>query len=95
MDGMTAILARCRAGIAALCGQPVVKITDYAPGLDGLPPADVLKLETADMGAVIRPSGTEPKLKLYLSVSAPYPDAARELEAALTKELEAMILQKL
>ncbi|MCR5576860.1 MAG: phospho-sugar mutase [Oscillospiraceae bacterium] len=95
MDRMTAIMARFRTGIAELCGQPVVKITDYAPGLDGLPPADVLKLETADLSAVIRPSGTEPKLKLYLSVSAPDPGTARELEAALTKELEALILQKL
>ena len=95
MDRMAAIMARFRAGIPALVGQPVVRALDYAGGLDGLPPADVLKLETADVSAVIRPSGTEPKLKLYLSVSAPEPDAAHKLEAALTGELEALILQKL
>ena len=48
-----------------------VKRLDYAPGLNGLPKSDILKSLIEDnCSAVLRPSGTEPKLKTYISVSA-------------------------
>jgi phosphomannomutase len=48
-------------------GIAVTSIDDLAAGFDGLAPADVLRLWLADGSRVmIRPSGTEPKLKIYL-----------------------------
>jgi len=47
----------------------VTRVDDLLTSIDGLPPGDVLRLWLADGSRVIvRPSGTEPKLKLYLDV---------------------------
>ena len=62
---------------------------DYAPGLDGLPKSDVLKFLLEDnCSIVVRPSGTEPKLKTYISVSAEYKEAAEAVEAEICKSAE-------
>lgn len=57
---------------AALGGSDVVEVVDLASPGTGLPPTEGLRLLTAD-GArvVVRPSGTEPKLKCYLEVVSP------------------------
>jgi phosphomannomutase len=64
----------------ALAGQPVTSSADLATGGGGLPPADVLRYWLRDARVVIRPSGTEPKLKAYLEVVEP--TAGRDLAAA-------------
>jgi phosphoglucomutase len=49
----------------------------------------VLKfLLEGNCSVVVRPSGTEPKLKFYISVSAADETAAKSLESIITKELE-------
>jgi phosphomannomutase len=50
---------------------PVTAITDLAEGARGLPPSDVLTYHLAGARVVIRPSGTEPKIKAYLEVVEP------------------------
>ncbi|MDL9935935.1 phospho-sugar mutase [Gordonia sp. ABSL1-1] len=63
---MTRLRAR---GVSALAGSPVVEFRDLATGSADLPPTDGLLIRTADDARVIvRPSGTEPKLKCYLEV---------------------------
>jgi phosphomannomutase len=65
------IMAGLRAAPPAeLGGQPVLDVTDLAGG-GPLPPSDVLIFRLAGSRAVVRPSGTEPKLKCYLEVVEP------------------------
>ncbi len=79
-----------------LAGATVVEVTDLAAGSDeergGLPPTDGLRLLTSDGSrVVIRPSGTEPKVKCYLEVvlpveeHAPYETLTQAREAARSR----------
>ena len=62
---------------------------DVLHGLDGLPKSDVLKFLLEDnCSIVVRPSGTEPKLKTYISVSAENKEAAEKVEAEICKSAE-------
>lgn len=78
--------------IDALAGSAVVEVLDLAPGSDDLPPTDALVLRTAaDDRVIVRPSGTEPKLKCYLEVvldcagdEVPHARAAERLESIST-----------
>jgi phosphomannomutase len=54
-----------------VAGLPVTAITDLASGTGGLPPSDVLTYHLTGARVVIRPSGTEPKIKAYLEVVEP------------------------
>ncbi|MBE1877133.1 phospho-sugar mutase [Myceligenerans pegani] len=57
---------------ATLDGAPVVKVVDLAEGVDGLPPTDgVVLTADDDTRVIVRPSGTEPKVKCYLEVVRP------------------------
>ena len=61
-----------------LAGAPVIDFVDLGAGYLGLAPTEGYRFET-DRGdrVVVRPSGTEPKLKCYLEVVTPVPDRAR------------------
>ena len=56
---------------ASLADLPVTGVTDLLAGAGGLPPSDVLTFHLPGARVVIRPSGTEPKLKAYLEVTEP------------------------
>lgn len=67
-----------------LGGKRVIGAVDFAEGIDGLPKSDVLKIELEDRCSVVaRPSGTEPKLKIYITVSAADRESAEAAEAAI------------
>ena len=86
---MQNIMQAFRGDIKEFGGKKVIKLLDYAPGLDGLPKSDVLKFLLEDnCSIVVRPSGTEPKLKTYISVSAENKEAAEKVEAEIRKSAE-------
>ncbi|SQC37397.1 Phosphoglucomutase [Rothia kristinae] len=69
-----------------LAGSPVVAVEDLRDGLAGLPPTDALRLLSEDGSRVIvRPSGTEPKLKCYLETVEP---VSGDLPAARARAAE-------
>lgn len=73
MAKMSGIMANLRKSpIQSAIGFEVVKTTDYEYDETGLPKSNVLKYELSDNKTyfIIRPSGTEPKIKIYSGTSA-------------------------
>lgn len=64
-----------------LAGRAVVGVDDMSQGIDGLPPTDGVRLRLNDGHVIVRPSGTEPKLKCYLEFITPWTSDARTLAA--------------
>ncbi len=73
VDEIAAVVDRLREQPpTSLGGLAVEGIDDLSVGSGGLPPTVGLRLRLADHGrVVVRPSGTEPKLKCYLEVVVP------------------------
>ncbi len=70
MEQMSALLKTLRqTPPSQINGQEVILMEDYLQGKDNLPPSDVLRFWLKDGSKlVIRPSGTEPKVKIYAEV---------------------------
>lgn len=92
---MEHIMDQFRKGRKEFAGKRVIKCMDYAKGLDDLPRSNVLKFLLEDNGSItIRPSGTEPKLKIYLSICGESFEEAEKIEKRVAEELERVIYEK-
>lgn len=95
-EAVAAILA---ASPTVLGGSAVIVVEDMSLGIDGLPPTPGLRLATGSGARVIiRPSGTEPKVKAYLEVIEPAGDSvsgargtAERLMAELASDVRATL----
>ena len=85
VERIQAIMKQMREKGKALMPNIAV-VNDYTVGIDDLPKADVLKFVFEDSSWIaIRPSGTEPKIKVYYSVKgANKEDASKVLESRRT-----------
>ncbi len=82
------------AEVCAFAGKKVAQVLDYETGIQGLPKSNVIKfLLEGDCSIVIRPSGTEPKLKVYLSVSREDKENAEILEKYIAEEIEGILVK--
>ncbi len=80
----------------ALAGEAVTAVTDYetaCPDVGGvkMPPANVLAYVMGESSVIVRPSGTEPKLKIYYSVKAAGLEEAKAQKAAFQKDIEGIL----
>ncbi|OIK27115.1 phospho-sugar mutase [Streptomyces malaysiense] len=70
-----------------LAGLAVTRAEDLTEGTETLPPTDGLRYTLDGARVIVRPSGTEPKLKCYLEVVVPVP-ARTDLPAAHARAKE-------
>ena len=94
--GQAQVMSRLRAAPPdAFGGEPVAGRTDLAEGAGNVPRADVLIFRLAGGRVVLRPSGTEPKIKCYIEITEPAAGrslaAAREAAAARLVPLRAAL----
>ncbi|NUP44798.1 MAG: phospho-sugar mutase [Streptomyces sp.] len=82
----------------ALAGLAITRAEDLTRGTEKLPPTDGLRYTLDGARVIVRPSGTEPKLKCYLEVVVPAPThtdlpaahaTANDLLAAIKRDLSA------
>jgi phosphomannomutase len=78
MELLTGIVGAWRRDPPATLGAVAVSdVVDYLPGAGGLPPTDALGVHLGEHGRVVlRPSGTEPKLKIYIEATTAPPGTA-------------------
>jgi phosphoglucomutase len=104
MKTMTSIMNRLRSSYPkSICGIDVLTFTDYsgrvvtdirtkATESTGLPTSNVVKLDL-DGGSniIVRPSGTEPKLKIYYTCTGALKEISVNLQKKITAEFSALI----
>lgn len=86
MEFMSAFMKELRENpFTSVCGKKVDCIKDYLRGTDNLPKSNVLKFSGNDFSLVVRPSGTEPKIKVYLTAIGETEEKSYALLADLEK----------
>jgi phosphomannomutase len=75
--------------VAGLRAQPPATLGGVAVTQDG-PAPDILRLRGEGLRVVVRPSGTEPKVKAYLEVVAPVTGSLADARAAAAARLSAL-----
>ena len=93
MGAITKLLAGLRSNPPQeIAGRSVESIDDLAAPADGLPPTDGLRLWlSGGVRIIIRPSGTEAKLKCYIEVITPDQQSAEKELNSLRAPLKAFL----
>lgn len=78
--------------IKSIASKKVMEVRDYLVGVGDLPKSDVLKyLLDGESSIVIRPSGTEPKIKVYLSVNGESEKDTKYTEDCICRDIEKIL----
>ena len=89
MQKMADIMESLRTHVPAdLGGERVSQTVDYLTGADGLPKSNVLSFRSASSKVLVRPSGTEPKIKVYLSSRESSMDQAAQRNQVILAQIK-------
>ncbi len=90
---MKSIMSGLRAEAPDL-GAEISGVTDYLEGIDGLSPADILRFSIGRDSVIIRPSGTEPKIKVYVNLFSESEEKAEILCSGLKKYIDRIFTEE-
>lgn len=94
MDKMAGIMKGLRENVPGeFAGKKVTKVTDYLDTAStGLPKSNVLRYDLEDGSVlIVRPSGTEPKIKTYFTTSGATLEEAQAKKDALTEAIKPIL----
>jgi len=93
LSSITRLLARLRTNPPSeIAGRVVESIDDLAAPKDGLPPTDGLRIWLAGgIRIIVRPSGTEAKLKCYIEVVTTSSDESQKLLDEIRQPLKELL----
>ena len=94
MDKMAGIMKGLRENVPGeFAGKKVIKVTDYLDTAStGLPKSNVLRYDLEDGSVlIVRPSGTEPKIKTYFTTSGATLEEAQAKKDALTEAIKPIL----
>ena len=94
MDKMAGIMKGLRENVPCeFAGKKVTKVTDYLDTAStGLPKSNVLRYDLEDGSVlIVRPSGTEPKIKTYFTTSGATLEEAQAKKDALTEAIKPIL----
>ena len=94
VEKITSILERLRTSTPdSLAHRKVVRFDDLEKPKDGLPPTNGVRLFLeGDVRIIVRPSGTEPKVKCYLEAISPTEDEATKILDLLEEEMKVFLV---
>ena len=94
VEKITSILKRLRTSTPDfLAHRKVVRFDDLERPTDGLPPTNGIRLFLeGDVRIIVRPSGTEPKVKCYLEAISPTEDEATKILDLLEEEMKVFLV---
>ena len=90
-EKMKNIISAVRSNPTLNYKNEVFEFTDFKEGIDGLPKSDVLRFKSENVRVIIRPSGTEPKIKIYFQVAAKTEKEAREALAEVKDTVQGIL----
>ena len=91
MERMAELLKSIRQNPLKQLGGKELVFDDFKDGIFGLPKSDVLRFKNNDYRLIIRPSGTEPKIKIYMQARGATPKTSTEMIAEMDSLINEMI----
>ena len=89
MRRMENIMEHLRKGVLSLKTVAIKEVLDYKTGIGNLPKSNVIKMILENGSTlVVRPSGTEPKLKIYTSILGSNQDSVEQMDEEIVRSIE-------